>query len=43
MTMNQEDYNLAKSRFFCPVYKINGIGYNNYRLAVNNKLDLKKD
>ena len=43
MTMNDEDYILAKEKFYCPIYKINGIGYDDKRLIVNKKRDLKKE
>ena len=32
ITMNNEDYELAKKKFLCDVYKINGIGLNKDRL-----------
>jgi len=37
LTMNNEDYNIAKNNFKCDVYKINGIGFDSKRLKVSNK------
>ena len=42
ITMNDEDYNIAKNKFKCDVYKINGIGLNLDRLKITNK-NLKKE
>ena len=46
ITMNNEDYNLANSKFHCDVYKIHGIGLDENRLRlkeknVRRKLNLK--
>ena len=46
ITMNEEDYCLAKRKFHSDVYKIHGIGLNKERLKIKernikNKLDLK--
>ena len=44
MTMNNEDYNLAKKKFHCDVYKINGIGLNHDRLKlIHDVKELKKE
>ena len=37
IVMNDEDYIVASRKFHCPVYKINGIGYDDKRLLVKNK------
>jgi len=43
ITMNNEDYNIAKRKFKTDVYKINGIGFNKERLIDKNDIDLKKE
>ena len=44
ITMNSEDYELAKRKFHCDVYKINGIGLNENRLVLIKDEDkLKKE
>ena len=44
ITMNNEDYNLARNKFHCPIYKINGIGLNDDRLKIlYDKNQLKKE
>ena len=44
ITMNNEDYELAKKKFHCPIYKINGIGLNEDRLMVlRDKKELIKE
>ncbi len=44
ITMNNEDYNLARKKFHCDVYKINGIGLNEDRLKVTKEKEkLKKE
>lgn len=42
LTMNNEDYELAKKKFNCDVYKINGIGMNSKRLELDNE-DIRKE
>ena len=42
ITMNSEDYELAKKKFHCDVYKINGIGINERRLDIVYNKDLLK-
>ena len=37
ITMNEEDYTIAKKRFHCDVYKINGIGLREERLLLQEK------
>ncbi len=37
ITMNEEDYSLAKEKFHCDVYKIHGIGLNEERLKEKEK------
>ena len=44
ITLNNEDYELAKKKFHCDVYKINGIGINEDRLKIiNDSANLKKE
>ena len=44
ITMNNEDYDLAKKKFQCDIYKINGIGLNENRLKIiYDKNKLKKE
>ncbi len=38
ITINAEDYNLAKNRFYCPVYRIHGAGINTKKFS-----DISKD
>jgi len=42
ITMNEEDYNIAKSKFHSDVYKIHGIGLNEERLELKEKNIRKK-
>jgi len=42
LTMNKEDYKIAKDKFHCDVYKINGIGYQKERLIIGDKEKIKK-
>lgn len=42
VTMNEEDYKLAKAKFKCPCIKINGIGLDPDRLVLSD-VDLKKE
>ena len=43
LTMNEEDYKLAKNKFYCDIYKINGIGLNEERLKVTKNLKKELD
>jgi len=43
MTMNNEDYKIAKKKFKCDVYKINGIGLDKKRLKYKDKSIIKKE
>lgn len=43
LTMNKEDYNIAKTKFKCDVYKINGIGYDSKKLKINSNNNLRNE
>lgn len=43
MTMNDEDYGIAKRKFKCDTYKINGIGLEKEHLIIKNKDTLKEE
>ena len=43
ITMNNEDYLIAKNKFKTDVYKINGIGFNKERLINNENIDIRKE
>ena len=43
MVMNEEDYTLAKNKFKCDVYKINGIGFSKDLLIIKDKKTLKEE
>lgn len=42
LTMNEEDYDIAKRKFKCDVVKINGIGMDEERVKLHN-IDLRKE